>query len=73
MAASNVAHQYEITGVINKEPIRTVKFLTRPAANNFVFRIIGQHDLQLDTDEFIDKHVQEFKCDDYNRFRVTRV
>lgn len=73
MTTSNVIHQYEISGIINRRPIKTIVFVTRPAATNFICSLICKNGLQLESEEFIDKHVEEFKCDDENRFRVTRI
>lgn len=73
MTASNDKHYYQLTGIINRCPIKTSVFVTRPLATDFVCELICKNGLQLESEEFIDKHVEEFKCDDANRFRVERV
>lgn len=66
-------HQYQLTGIVNNQPIVSVVCPTRQAAELVMCSIIDKNGLQVQTEEYADKHVDEIKCDEYNRFRIARV
>lgn len=63
---------YVLDGEINGQPIRERTFMTRQDAENVLSAILFRHDLQVEDDRFPSKHTEEFVCDQYTRFFISR-
>jgi len=64
---------YVLDGLINGQPIRERKFMTRQDAEKVLANILFRYDLQVEDDRFPSTHTEEFVCDQYTRFFVRRV
>jgi len=64
---------YVLDGCINGRAIKGKKFFSRSSAEIGLGKILTKHDLQVEDDRFPAKHTEEFVCDDYTRFSISRV
>lgn len=63
---------YVLAGLINGQSIRERTFISRADAEKALERLLLRRDLQVEDDRFPSKHTEEFVCDQYTRFFISR-
>lgn len=63
---------YVLDGRINGQPIGEKRFISRADAEKRLERILVNRDLQIENDLFPSKHTEEFVCNQYTRFFISR-
>lgn len=67
-------HLYEITGHINGESFAFRGFTTRREAENFLFSsILEEYNIDVVTNEFTEKHVNEISGSNNSHFTISRI
>ena len=66
-------HIYNVSGIFNGGKLRERSFKSRDLANAFLFHMIYKNGLQVEEDDWTEKHVEKFYCNSLNSFNVARV